>query len=100
MDDSNKQLLKTIEKKLDEFFANGTWRDGVKEEEVQDLIDFAEDLYDPFEGETISPIPEVNEIVFVSCRHNTPSDLKKVCLGEQMIPPSVSTQGLSEVQFC
>ena len=43
MDDSNKQLLKTVEEKLDEFFANGTWRGGVKEEEVQDLIDFAED---------------------------------------------------------
>eukprot|EP00903_Cladosiphon_okamuranus_P008673 g8312.t1 len=58
MGDSNKQLLKTVEEKLDEFFANGPWRDGVKEEEVQNLIDFANDLYDPFEAQTISPIPE------------------------------------------
>lgn len=87
MNDSNKQLLKTIENKLDEFFANGTWRDGVKEEKVQDLIDFAEDLYDPFEAETISPIPQVNEIVFVSCCHNTPSESEKTVFGKTNDPP-------------
>lgn len=67
MDECNKKLLKTVETKLDEFIASGTCGDGVKEEEVQDLIDFAEDLYDPFEGETISPIPQVNELCRV-CR--------------------------------
>lgn len=63
-DECNKLLLKEIEKKLDEFLAkkkqnNGKGVGGVTAEEMQQLMEFGDCLWDPFAGKTINPIPEV-----------------------------------------
>lgn len=74
MNECNKQLLKAIEDKLDDFFAKklqngGSWRGGVGDGELRDLIEYAAALYNPFEAETVRPIPQVNE---VECVHVLP----------------------------